>query len=116
MIEDGSSGGSHGTGERPVLHAVWRWDGVGLEIAIAELPGVLILVPTLADAALATRKRLARDVYDHGCILRADKYRWLYWSYTLFLVGLVVTFGSLLLKLFLMVKADGVFGSIPALP
>ena len=51
MIEDGSTGGPHGTGERPVLHAVWRWDGVGLEIAIAELPGVLILVPTLADAA-----------------------------------------------------------------
>jgi hypothetical protein len=62
MIEDGSSGGSHGTGERPVLHAVWRWDGVGLEIAIAELPGVLILVPTLADAALATRKRITREL------------------------------------------------------
>ena len=63
-----------------------------------------------------TYRRLAKDIYDHGCSLRADKYRWLYWSYTLFLVGLVVTFGSLLLKLFLMVKADGVFGSIPALP
>ena len=45
-----------------VLHAVWRWDGVGLEIAIAELPGVLILVPTLADAALATRKRITREL------------------------------------------------------
>jgi hypothetical protein len=63
-----------------------------------------------------TYRRLAKDIYDHGCSLRADKYRWLYWSYTLFLVGLVVTFGSLLLKLFLMVKADGVFGTIPALP
>jgi hypothetical protein len=61
-------------------------------------------------------KRLARDVYDHGCILRADKYRWLYWSYTLFLVGLVITFGSLLLKLFMMVEADGLLGTIPALP
>jgi hypothetical protein len=24
-----------------------------------------------------------KDIYDHGKILRADKYRWLYWSYTL---------------------------------
>jgi hypothetical protein len=62
MIEDGSSGGPQGTGRRPVLHAVWRWDGVGLEIAIAELPGVLILVPTLADAALATRKRITSEL------------------------------------------------------
>jgi hypothetical protein len=62
MIENGSPDGSHGTGERPLLHAVWRWDGVGLEIAIAELPGVLILVPTLADAALATRKRITREL------------------------------------------------------
>ncbi len=46
-----------------------------------------------------TYKRLARDIYDHGCLLRADKYRWLYWSYTLFLVGLMITFGALLLKL-----------------
>ena len=61
-------------------------------------------------------KRLARDVYDHGCILRADKYRWLYWSYTLFLVGLAVTFGSLLLKLFLELKSSGVLNTIPPLP
>jgi hypothetical protein len=63
-----------------------------------------------------TYRRLAKDIYDHGCILRADKYRWLYWSYTLFLVGLVVTFGSLILKLFLNVKAAGLFGTIPPLP
>lgn len=44
-------------------------------------------------------RRLARDVYDHGCLLRADKYSWLYWSYSLFMVGLVITFGALLLKL-----------------
>lgn len=61
-------------------------------------------------------KRLARDVYDHGCILRADKYRWLYWSYTLFLVGLVVTFGSLLLKLFMELNATNVLSTIPPLP
>jgi len=63
-----------------------------------------------------TYRRLAKDIYDHGCALRADKYRWLYWSYTLFLVGLVITFGSLLLKLFMMVEADGLLGTIPALP
>jgi hypothetical protein len=61
-------------------------------------------------------KRLARDVYDHGCILRADKYRWLYWSYTLFLVGLVITFGSLVLKLFLELNATNVLSTIPPLP
>ena len=61
-------------------------------------------------------KRLARDVYDHGCILRADKYRWLYWSYTLFLVGLVITFGSLVLKLFLELKGTGLLSTIPPLP
>jgi hypothetical protein len=62
MIEDDRIDGSGGTGKRPMLHAVWRWDGVGLEIAIAELPGVLVLVPTLADAPLATRKRIAREL------------------------------------------------------
>jgi hypothetical protein len=63
-----------------------------------------------------TYRRLAKDIYDHGCALRSDKYRWLYWSYTLFLVGLVITFGSLLLKLFLMVKGADLLGTIPALP
>jgi hypothetical protein len=62
MIEDGSTGGPDDTEERPLLHAFWRWDGVGLEIAIAELPGIVILVPTLADAALATRKRIIREL------------------------------------------------------
>jgi hypothetical protein len=62
MTKDGRNDGLEGTGERPVLHAAWRWDGVGLEIAIAELPGVVILVPTLADAAVATRKRITREL------------------------------------------------------
>ena len=62
MIDDSSHGGPEGPEERPLLHAAWRWDGVGLEIAIAELPGVLILVPTLADAPLAIRKRIAREL------------------------------------------------------
>jgi hypothetical protein len=62
MIDGGSTGGPDDSTERPLLHAVWRWDGVGLEIAIAELPGVLILVPTLADAPIATRKRITREL------------------------------------------------------
>ena len=61
MIDDGSTAGADGS-RRTVLHAVWRWDGVGLEIAVAELPGVVILVPTLADAQLATRKRITREL------------------------------------------------------
>ncbi|MCL6684656.1 Pycsar system effector family protein [Sphingomonas alba] len=61
-------------------------------------------------------KRLARDVYDHGCILRADKYRWLYWSYTLFLVGLVITFGALVLKLVMELNATAVLNTIQPLP
>ena len=62
MIDDGTTGDPDGTTERRRFHAAWRWDGVGLEIAIAELPGVLILVPTLADAPLAIRKRIAREL------------------------------------------------------
>ena len=38
-----------------------------------------------------TYRHLARSVYDHGCILKREKYRWLYWSYTFFLTGLVLT-------------------------
>ena len=62
MIDDGSTSSPDGAKERPLLHAVWRWDGVGLEIAITELPGVVILVPTLADAPLAVRKRITREL------------------------------------------------------
>ena len=38
-----------------------------------------------------TYRRLARDLWDHGHVLRDDKYRWLYWSFTFFLWGMVVT-------------------------
>ncbi len=44
-------------------------------------------------------RRMARDIYDHGCLLRAEKYRWLYWSFTLFLVGLVATFAAVVIQL-----------------
>lgn len=36
-------------------------------------------------------RRMARDLYDHGKLLRDDKFSWLYWSFTLFLVGMVAT-------------------------
>jgi hypothetical protein len=62
MIDDDTSGDPDGSTERRLMHAAWRWDGVGLEIAIAEMPGVLILVPTLADAPLAIRKRVTREL------------------------------------------------------
>ena len=38
-----------------------------------------------------TYRRLARDLWDHGQLLRDDKFRWLYWSFTMFLVGMLVT-------------------------
>ena len=31
-----------------------------------------------------TYRRLAKDLYDHGLILRNDKFRWLYWSFSVF--------------------------------
>lgn len=46
-----------------------------------------------------TFRRLARDIYDHGCLLKADKYKWLYWSFTLFLVGMVATAGAVTFQL-----------------
>lgn len=36
-------------------------------------------------------RRMTRDLYDHGRVLRDDKFSWLYWSFTLFLVGMVAT-------------------------
>jgi hypothetical protein len=38
-----------------------------------------------------TYRRMTQDLYDHGKLLRDDKFSWLYWSFTLFLVGMVVT-------------------------
>ncbi len=62
MRDDSADRGSSVTDEHRVFHAAWRWDGVGLEIVIAELPGVQILVPTLSDAALAMPKRIVREL------------------------------------------------------
>ena len=38
-----------------------------------------------------TYRRLTMDLYDHGKLLRDDKFSWLYWSFSLFLVGMVAT-------------------------
>ncbi len=38
-----------------------------------------------------TYRRLARDLWDHGHVLRDDKFSWLYWSFTLFLLGMLIT-------------------------
>ena len=46
-----------------------------------------------------TYRRLARDLWDHGHILRDNKYRWLYWSFTFFLYGMVVTAVALIVQL-----------------
>ena len=62
MIDDGDSG-SPGRRNRPTTVPCRLALGWGrVEIAIAELPGVLILVPTLADAPLAMHKRIAREL------------------------------------------------------
>jgi hypothetical protein len=36
-------------------------------------------------------RRMTRDLYDHGKMLRDDKFSWLYWSFSAFLVGMVAT-------------------------
>ena len=46
-----------------------------------------------------TYRRLAADLYDHGKLLRDDKYRWLYYSFTAFLVGMVVTAAAVVIEL-----------------
>ena len=38
-----------------------------------------------------TYRRLARDLWDHGHVLRDNKYKWLYWSYTFFFYGMIIT-------------------------
>ena len=47
-----------------------------------------------------TYRRLAADLYDHGTVLRDDKFRWLYISFTAFLVGMVGTAAAVLVELY----------------
>jgi pycsar effector protein len=46
-----------------------------------------------------TYRRMAQDLYDHGKVLREDKFRWLYWSFTVFLIGMFVTAGAVVIQL-----------------
>jgi hypothetical protein len=48
-----------------------------------------------------TYRQMARSIYDHGCVLKREKFQWLYWSYTLFLVGLIVTFAAVVVEVLL---------------
>jgi hypothetical protein len=43
-------------------------------------------------------------LYDHGKVLRDDKFSWLYWSFTMFLVGMLVTAVAVVLDLTGLVK------------
>lgn len=47
-------------------------------------------VRTVADPEASIRA-MAADIYDHGKLLKSDKFSWLYWSYTFFFYGMVVT-------------------------
>ena len=38
-----------------------------------------------------TYRRLTRDLWDHGHVLRDTKFKWLVWSYTFFFWGMIVT-------------------------
>jgi hypothetical protein len=46
-----------------------------------------------------TYRRLTADLYDHGKVLRDDKFSWLYWSFTLFLLGMVLTAAAVIWQL-----------------
>lgn len=47
-------------------------------------------IRTVADPEAAARA-MAADIYDHGKLLKADKFSWLYWSYSAFLWGMWIT-------------------------
>lgn len=47
-------------------------------------------VRALADPEASIRA-MAADIYDHGKLLKADKFSWLYWSYSAFLWGMWIT-------------------------
>lgn len=47
-------------------------------------------VRVLADPEASIRA-MAADIYDHGKLLKAEKFSWLYWSYTAFLWGMWIT-------------------------
>jgi hypothetical protein len=46
-----------------------------------------------------TYRRMAQDLYEHGKVLRDDKFRWLYWSFNAFLVGMLATGAAVIIEL-----------------
>ena len=44
-----------------------------------------------AEAIVMTASGCGVFVKDYGQVLRDDKFRWLYWSFTSFLVGMLIT-------------------------
>ncbi|MEQ7873980.1 Pycsar system effector family protein [Sphingomonas sp. ASV193] len=46
-----------------------------------------------------TYRRLTRDLWDHGHVLRDNKYKWLFWSYTFFFWGMIVTAFAVVMQL-----------------
>ncbi len=57
-------------------------------------------VDTLTSPEQSIRA-MARDIYDHGQLLKREKFRWLYWSYTAFLWGMWITAIAVLIDLYL---------------
>lgn len=57
-------------------------------------------VETLASPEESIRA-MARDIYDHGQLLKKEKFSWLYWSYTAFLWGMWITAIVVVLDLYL---------------
>ena len=56
-------------------------------------------VDTLRDPKESIRA-MARDIYDHGHVLKKDKFSWLYWSFTAFLWGMWITAGVVVWDLY----------------
>ncbi len=57
-------------------------------------------VRTVADPEASVRA-MAADIYDHGKLLKSDKFSWLYWSYTAFLWGMWITAAVVLVDVYL---------------
>jgi len=46
-------------------------------------------------------RAMARDIYDHGVLLKRDKFSWLFWSYTAFLWGMWITAAVVVVDVYL---------------
>lgn len=57
------------------------------------------VVNTLASPEESIRA-MARDIYDHGVLLKRDKFSWLYWSFTAFLWGMWITAAVVLIDIY----------------